>query len=106
MLRLRLDFWQATGTIMDNLGGWEFGRDRKTQVDILKLYTLAAERYGTRDYTEGAIGSGGAAIDGLVYLPELLRFCLRHRSADRLFAPPCAGQPAGADACEDKGGVK
>jgi len=95
MLRLRLHFWLKTGAIMNGLGGWEAGPDGKTAVDTMKQYELAAERDTTRDYTEGAISSGGSAIEGLVYLPEVLRFYLQHRPADRLLAPPAPDSPLG-----------
>ena len=95
MLRLRLHYWQATGTIMNSLGGWELGPDGKTRVDTMKIYCVAAERDAERDYSEGAISSGGSAIEGLVYLPELLRFYLRHRPADRLLALPAPDSPLG-----------
>jgi hypothetical protein len=94
-LRLRLHLLWHTGVILNSLGAWEAGPDGTKAVDWKTRYTLAAERDTAHDYLEGAITTTGGMtpIEGLVYLPELLRFYLRHRPADRLFTPPAPDSP-------------
>jgi len=93
-LRLRLHVFVSTGEILNSLGAWEAGPNGATPVDW-SGYTVASERDTTRDYREGTLvtSDGLTPIEGLVYLPELLRFYLRHRPVDRLLAPPVPDSP-------------
>jgi len=86
VLQCRVLSWQKTGMIFNGLGGWEdtagIFKNGKTVAD---LYKKPDDRDPSRDYTEGAIGIGGAPPEGIVYYWEVMEFYLAHRSAARLF---------------------
>ncbi|NUM56916.1 MAG: dienelactone hydrolase family protein [Candidatus Hydrogenedentes bacterium] len=86
VLQARVLCYQRSGQILAGLSGWEQAaglfKDGKT---IYDLYKKPEDRDRSRDYTEGAVGLGGAPPDGLVYLDEVLAFYLAHRPAERLF---------------------
>ncbi|MCC6154980.1 MAG: hypothetical protein IT367_14540, partial [Candidatus Hydrogenedentes bacterium] len=86
VLQARVLCYQRSGQILSGLSGWENAagqfKDGKT---IYDLYKKPEDRDRSRDYSEGAVGIGGAPPDGLVYLDEVLAFYLAHRPAERLF---------------------
>ncbi len=85
-LQARVNGFARTGTILSGLQGWEFKPGNlKDGQTIYDLYKKPADRDPARDYSEGAVGTGGTSPEGLVYFPEVLAFYLAHRPADRLF---------------------
>ena len=67
----------------------------KTRAELYKLYKLPNDRDFSRDYTEGSMSFGSSPPEGLVYFPGVLAYYLKHRSADRLLAPPKDDEPLG-----------
>jgi len=85
VLQARVLGYRKSGTILAGLSGWEttIGAIPAGKT-IYDLYAKPADRDRSRDYREGAVLIGGAPPEGLVYLPEVLRFYLAHRPAERL----------------------
>lgn len=98
-LRLRLHTWQRTGRILSFAGNWgsELARERgEVPPDLQEIYHLATDRDAARDYTDGVIDfANPVPPEGLVYLPNLLRFYLAHRPAERLLAEVQPDTPLG-----------
>jgi hypothetical protein len=93
-LRQRILFWQRSGRMLNVLRGWEISTGKiKTSSEIYELYRHPKDRPRDRDYTEGALGLGGNAPEGIVYFPEVLAYYLQHRPAARLLEAPPAGSP-------------
>ncbi len=86
VLQCRIEGYRKTGAVLGGLSGWErtTGAIPKGKT-IYDLYAKPEDRDPSRDYTEGSIGVGGSAPEGLVYWGEVLRFYLAHRPAERLF---------------------
>lgn len=86
VLQARVTSYQRAGQILAGLSGWEQAeglfKDGRT---IYDLYKKPEDRNRAKDYTEGAIGMGGAPPEGLVYFDWVLAFYLGHRPAERLF---------------------
>ena len=86
-LQARVAGFRRSGRILASVTGWEQTTgaipEGKT---IYDLYAKPNDRDPSRDYTEGAVSVGYSPPEGLVYFPDVLRFYLRHRPAERLFA--------------------
>lgn len=94
VLRQRIHGWLATGKIFSSLTGWEYATGKaKTSQDIYAMHKRPADRDAARDYVDGQASFGGSPPEGLVYLPEVLAFYLKHRPASRLMAPPKPDSP-------------
>jgi len=95
-LRSRILAWQRTGKIFSSLGGWEVSAGKvKDRIELYDLYKKPADRDRSRDYSEGSLGFGSAAPEGIVYFEEVLGYYLQHRPAARLLAPPKPDEPLG-----------
>lgn len=85
-MQQRILTWARNGKFCAGLGSWEEAagllRDGKRMTAI---YRSPEERDRSRDYTEGALGFGDSAPEGVVYFFEVLNFYLAHRPAERLF---------------------
>lgn len=96
VLRQRVLGWQRDGRILSGLGGWEMATGRvKSAEELYGLYKKPADRDPTRDYSEGNVGSGSSAPEGIVYFFDVLRYYLQHRPAERLLAPAQEDEPLG-----------
>ncbi|NWG13555.1 MAG: hypothetical protein HXY20_08485 [Acidobacteria bacterium] len=96
VLRQRLHGWRKTGKVFSSLTGWELATGKvKTNTELYALYAKPTDRDPARDYDEGRPELGTCPPEGLVYLPEVLAFYLKHRPAARLLAPPRADEPLG-----------
>lgn len=94
VLRQRLHGWMRSGRMLSGLGGWEVATGRvKEARELYDLYKRPADRDPTRDYDAGAVATGSAPPEGIVYLPEILRYYLAHRPAARLLEPPRDDEP-------------
>jgi dienelactone hydrolase len=86
VLQARIEGLRKSGAILGGLTGWERSTNAIPEgKTIYDLYQIPADRDPTRDFTEGAVGVGGAPPDGLVYWGEVMQFYLKHRPAERLF---------------------
>jgi dienelactone hydrolase len=86
VLQGRLTSFARTGTFLSGLTGWERTTGILKEGQTLNdLYQHPHDRDKSRDYTEGAVSSGGASPESLVYFGEVLAFYLKHRAAERLF---------------------
>ena len=87
VLQARVAGFRRSGCILASVTGWEqtTGAIPEGQT-IYDLYAKPADRDPSRDYTEGAVSIGYAPPEGLVYFPEVVRFYLERRPAERLFA--------------------
>lgn len=86
VLQARVQGYARSSAILAGLTGWERSTNAIPQGKSLHdLYAKPADRDTARDYTEGAVGVGGAPPDGLVYFDRVLRFYCARRPADRLF---------------------
>lgn len=94
VLQARLQGFIQTGQTLGGLSGWERTTGALAEGETLHdRYAKPADRDRSRDYTEGAIGVGGAPPDGLVYLHEALAYYLSKRPAERLWnTTPALGQ--------------
>jgi hypothetical protein len=96
VLRQRLLGWRKTGSILSGLTGWEWATGKVKQGrEMVSLYQRPADRDFTRDYAEGQLTFGSAPPEGIVYLPEVLAFYLRHRPLSRLTAEVALDEPLG-----------
>ncbi len=85
-LQARVQVYRRSDAILAGLNGWEKAAGAiPAGKTIYDLYAKPADRDRSRDYQEGALQIGSAPPEGLVYLPEVLRFYLAHRPAERLF---------------------
>ncbi|QEG33215.1 dienelactone hydrolase family protein [Bythopirellula goksoeyrii] len=96
VLRQRVWILEATGTIANNLVGWEtatgfIGHPK----EIYDLYQFPGDRDSKRDYREGNLRLGSAPPEALVYFPKVLRYYLAHRSVVRLLEQPREETPLG-----------
>jgi len=86
VLQARILVWHKSGKLFTGLGGWEQAagllRGGRRLGD---LYRRPGDRPRERDYTEGAVSTGGVPPEGLVYFSQVLDFYLAHRPAERLF---------------------
>ncbi|MGB9625502.1 MAG: alpha/beta hydrolase family protein, partial [Phycisphaerae bacterium] len=86
VLQSRILVWQKSGTFFSGLGGWEQAAGLLTGGRRLgDLYRRPGDRPRERDYTEGAVSTGSAPPEGIVYFSHVLNFYLAHRPAERLF---------------------
>lgn len=123
VLQARVMGYMRSGAILAGLTGWERSTGALPEGKSLHdLYQKPSDRDAARDYTEGSVGVGGSAPDGLVYLDSVLRFYLARRPAERLFhanpqlqqvldrvpaAPPaCVAEQAALRAAEWPYGMK
>ncbi len=86
-LQTRVAGFGRSGRILASVTGWE--QTTGAIPEGKTIYDLCAkpdDRDPSRDYTEGAVGVGSAPPEGLVYFPDVLRFYLGRRPAERLFA--------------------
>ena len=96
VLRQRVWIMEATGTIANNLVGWETATGSiGNPKEIYNLYQFPGDRDSKRDYREGDLRLGSASPEALVYFPKVLRYYLAHRSVVRLLEPPRAETPLG-----------
>lgn len=110
-LQARVNGFVRSGTFLSALGAWETATGAVPEGKTIQdLYKKPADRDPLRDYTEGAIGVGGACPEGVVYFSEVLAYYLQHRNAARLFeytpelkvvldriaTPAAAGEPEAA----------
>jgi hypothetical protein len=96
VLRQRLQTWRLTGRIASGLGGWEYADGEPGPGESpAERYRSPDERDSRRDYDLGQPTLGTAPPEALVYLPEVLRFYLKHRPAERLLAEPGRDEPLG-----------
>lgn len=87
-LRGRILVWQRSGQFFSSLGSWEQAAGLiKETATWYEMYKRPEDRDLSRDYSEGAVGLGSSAPEGVVYFPEVLAFYLAHRPAERLFHP-------------------
>ncbi len=84
-LQMYVNAYEKTGTLLNELQGWEFATGKaQSNDDIYRLYEKPEDRDRSRDYSEGTVAVGAAPPEGLVYFTEVLRFYLKHRPAERL----------------------
>jgi dienelactone hydrolase len=84
-LQARVNGYRRSGTFLSGLKGWEASAGAiKQGQTIYDLYKQPGDRDPKRDYTEGAVGQGGASPEGAVHFVEVLAFYLKHRPAERL----------------------
>lgn len=108
VLQARINGFLRSGAFLSGLGPWEAATGAVPEGKTIQdLYERPSDRDPSRDYTEGAIGVGGACPEGVVYFSEALAFYLKHRDAmrlhehtpelkvilDRIEAPAAAGEP-------------
>jgi dienelactone hydrolase len=86
VLQARVQGFAHSGAILAGLSGWESTTKSIPEGKTLHdLYKKPEDRDRSRDYTEGGVGVGGSAPEGLVYYQDVLAFYLAHRPAERLF---------------------
>ena len=96
VLRQRIWGWKRTGQTFEGLDGWEITTGKvKSRAELYQLYQRPADRDPSRDYTEGRPSFGSSPPEGLVYFTEVLALYLKHRSPERLLAPPKPDEPLG-----------
>lgn len=96
VLRLRIFAYRQIGRLPSLLESWEVATGKVKELsELYQLYQYPADRDYFRDYTEGKLTLGVSDPEGLVYLPEVLRFYLQHRPASRLLRPPGPDEPLG-----------
>lgn len=85
-LQSRILVYQKTGAFLGGIDGWERSKGGIPPGGKLgDLYKKPDDREASRDYAEGAVSTGGAPPEGVVYFGEVLSFYLKHRPAERLF---------------------
>ncbi|MHC4474730.1 MAG: PA14 domain-containing protein [Planctomycetota bacterium] len=105
VLRQRIWGWKKTGRIFSSLNGWEVTRGKvKESAELHELYRYPEDRDYSRDYVDGRPTFGSCSPEGLVYLPDVLAYYLRHRPAARLLRPPPEGKPLHKVLEKDQGG--
>lgn len=96
VLRQRILGWRKTGMMFAGLSSWEKATGAaKPEDDLHDLYKSPEDRDGSKDYTDGGVGFGGSAPEGIVYFSEVLEFYLKHRPASRLLETPDPDTPLG-----------
>ncbi len=96
VLRQRIWIFQATGTIANNLLGWEISTGAIDHPqEIYNRYQFPSDRDPTRDYREGHLQLGTSSPEGIVYFAKVLNYYLAHRPATRLLALPSVESPLG-----------
>jgi hypothetical protein len=96
VLRQRYHGWKTTGKIPAGVAAWELVTGKvKDPAQLNALYKHPDERDFRRDYTEGRPAVGSCPPEGLVYLPWVLAYYLKHRPMSRLLEPPKGDEPLG-----------